>query len=71
VPSVSTPRRIQLQVLFGDPVERIVEATEQSRVDLLIMGTHGRTGLQRVIMGSVAEQVVRAASCAVLTVKEG
>ena len=71
VPVVSASQRVQLQVLIGDPVERIVEAAEQARADLLIMGTHGRTGLQRVVMGSVAEQVLRAASCAVLAVKEG
>jgi len=71
VPAVSAPQKVQLQVLIGDPVERIVEAAERVHADLLIMGTHGRTGLQRVVMGSVAEQVLRAASCAVLAVKEG
>lgn len=70
VPPVSTACAIQLQVLIGDPFERIVDAAGQARADLLILGTHGRTGLQRVVMGSVAERVVRAAPCAVLTVKE-
>ena len=39
------------------------------KCDLIVMGTHGRTGLGRLLMGSVAEQVVRNASCPVLTVK--
>ena|SRR5437870_3520804 len=43
-------------------------ATEQA-VDLIVMGTHGRTGLERLLMGSVAEQIVRGAPCSVLVVK--
>lgn len=70
VHAASTPSGIELQVLIGDPVECIVAAAEQARADILVMGTHGRTGLQRVVMGSVAERVVRVAPCAVLTVKE-
>jgi nucleotide-binding universal stress UspA family protein len=53
----------------GDPAEAILRAARETRCDLILMGTHGRTGLGRLLMGSVAEQVVRKAPCAVLTVK--
>jgi universal stress protein A len=60
---------IELRVVFGRPFERIVETAVQDRFDLIVMGTHGRTGITRVALGSVAERVVRLAPCAVLTVK--
>jgi nucleotide-binding universal stress UspA family protein len=53
----------------GAPAEQIIEQAGAYRVDALVMGTHGRTGLNRLIAGSVAERVVRSASCSVLTVK--
>jgi len=53
----------------GDPAEEILRAAEKTEADLIAIGTHGRTGLGRVLMGSVAEQVVRKATCPVLTVK--
>lgn len=53
----------------GDPVAEILAEAEESSADLIVMGTHGRTGLGRLLMGSVAEQVVRRASCPVLTVR--
>jgi len=53
----------------GDPVEEILRAAEQTRCDLIVMGSHGRTGLNRLLMGSVAEQVMRWAPCPVLVVK--
>ena len=49
--------------------DRIVEYAANNDVDLIIMGTHGRTGLRRVLMGSVAESVVRHAECPVLALK--
>jgi nucleotide-binding universal stress UspA family protein len=57
------------KLLVGDPANAIVEAAEQERADLIVIGTHGRTGLTRLLMGSVAEAVVRKAKCPVLTVK--
>ncbi len=48
----------------------IVDAAEHDRYDLIVMGTQGRTGLERVLLGSVAERVVRHARCPVLTVRE-
>jgi nucleotide-binding universal stress UspA family protein len=56
-------------VRLGHPVGDIVEFAEQHEVDLLALGSHGLTGLERLLMGSVAEQVVRAAPCPVFIVK--
>ncbi|HEY7362799.1 MAG TPA: universal stress protein [Methylomirabilota bacterium] len=53
----------------GMPVaERIVDYAERHAIDLIVLGTHGRTGVSRVLIGSVAERVVRTAPCPVLTV---
>lgn len=53
----------------GQPASVIVRVADETHTDLIVLGTHGRTGLSRVLMGSVAEQVVRRAGCAVVTVK--
>jgi nucleotide-binding universal stress UspA family protein len=53
----------------GDPAEAILLAAQQTGCDLIVLGTHGRTGLERLLTGSVAEQVVRKAPCPVLTVR--
>jgi glycine betaine transporter len=55
--------------LRGVPEKEIVDLAEREHVDLIVMGTHGRSGLSRVLLGSVAESVVRHAHCPVLTVK--
>lgn len=55
--------------MVGDPAEEIVRLANDEHVDLIVMGTHGRRGLGRLVMGSVAEQVVRSAECPVVTVK--
>ena len=52
----------------GTPSVEIVAAAEQTKADLIVMGTHGRRGLSRAVAGSVAESVVRTAACPVLTV---
>lgn len=57
-------------LITGDPATAIVRFADREHVDLIVMGTHGRTGLSRLLMGSVAEAVVRRASCPVLTYKE-
>lgn len=56
-------------VEFGPPVDQIVKYAKENDIDLIVMGTHGRTGLRRVLMGSVAEGVVRNAECPVLAIK--
>ena len=58
------------KLLVGDPATAICETAENEHCDLIVMGTHGRTGLTRLLMGSVAEAVVRRANCPVLTVKQ-
>lgn len=57
------------RMAFGDPVEKIVRIAQESRADLIVMGTHGRSGLSRFLTGSVAEGVLRQAPCPVLTMK--
>ncbi len=58
-------------VRVGSPAHEIVRFAEESTVDLIVMATHGRTGLSHIVMGSVAEKVVRLSSIPVLTVKPG
>ena len=53
----------------GDAARHILQTAEEASCDLIVMGTHGRTGLSRWLLGSVAEQVMRRAICPVLTVK--
>jgi nucleotide-binding universal stress UspA family protein len=55
--------------LEGDPATEIVQYSADAGIDLIVMGTHGRTGLERLLMGSVAERVMREAHCSVLVVK--
>lgn len=53
-------------LMHGVPFQQIVDFSGDRQVDLIVMGTHGHTGLQHVLLGSVAEKVVRLAPCAVL-----
>lgn len=62
-------RRVVVRVLQGAPARAIVEAASEGRVDLIVMGTHGRTGIDRFMSGSIAEDVMRRAPCPVLTIK--
>lgn len=59
---------VGVRVREGDIVEEIVHAAQSSRADLIVMGTHGRKGVPRLVLGSVTEKVLHRASCAVLTV---
>jgi nucleotide-binding universal stress UspA family protein len=61
--------RVEERFVEGDPAKEILRVAKETQCDLIVMGTHGRTGLGRLLMGSVAEQVVRKARCPVLTVK--
>ncbi len=67
--AVARGLRSRAVVKMGPAAAGLVEAVNEVGGDLVVVGTHGRTGLERVLLGSVAEQVVRAAPCAVLTVK--
>ena len=60
---------IEYRLQDGDPARWILQIATDCKCDLIVMGTHGRTGLRRLLMGSVAEQVLRNAACPVLTLK--
>jgi nucleotide-binding universal stress UspA family protein len=60
---------VRHRLLFGNAADAIVEAAAEEKADLIVMGTHGRGGLSRVLLGSVAEHVLRKAACPVLTVR--
>jgi len=64
------PQSLGERLETGDPRERIVGIAENDGYDLVVLGTHGRTGRPRSLAGSVAESVVRTASCPVTTVRE-
>ncbi len=57
-------------LLTGDPAQSILRLAKQLRADLIVLGTHGRTGLRRLLMGSVAEAIIRHAHCPVAIVKQ-
>jgi uncharacterized protein len=56
-------------VLSGRPADAIIETAQEKNADLIVLGSHGRTGVERLLMGSVAERVIVLASCPVLVVK--
>ncbi|OHB39259.1 MAG: hypothetical protein A3C38_06425 [Planctomycetes bacterium RIFCSPHIGHO2_02_FULL_50_42] len=60
---------VEAIVVVGKPIEEILKVAKEKKIDLIVMGTHGRTGIPHVVIGSVAENVVRKASCPVLTVR--
>lgn len=68
-PSELEGLRVRYAVSSGTAAREIVEAAKLHKVDLIVMATHGRTGLSHVLMGSIAEQVMRLAECPVVTMK--
>lgn len=60
---------VEAVVVQGVPFTEIIRAAKEYMVDLIVLGTHGRTGLSQAIMGSVAERVVRKSPCPVLTIR--
>lgn len=60
--------KVQSMILRGNPALEIINKTKKLGPDLIVMGTRGRTGIKHVLMGSVAEKVVRLSPCPVLTV---
>ncbi|MBU6392141.1 MAG: universal stress protein [Planctomycetota bacterium] len=66
-----TKGRISVEAIIvqGVPFSEIIKASKEYKIDLIVLGTHGRTGLSHAIMGSVAEKVVRKAPCPVLTIR--
>ena len=61
--------KLQIEVRFGDPGTVISDRAEELKAELIVIGSHGRSGLARLMLGSVAERVVRLAHCPVLVVK--
>ncbi|MDE0204763.1 MAG: universal stress protein [Candidatus Tectomicrobia bacterium] len=59
---------VKVVMVSGPPAQRITETAQKEAADLIVMGTHGRTGLRHMLIGSVAERVVRHATCPVLVV---
>jgi nucleotide-binding universal stress UspA family protein len=64
------PDAASANVVFGYAAKSIVQHASQLGVDLVVMGSHGRTGIAHILLGSVAEAVVRTAPCPVLTVRD-
>ena len=62
-------RTVTTELLQGPPPYEIVDFAERNAIDLIVMGTHGRTGIKHTLLGSIAERVLRKAPCPVLTVK--
>lgn len=60
---------ISRQIRHGAPAEEIVRLARECKADVIVLGTHGRTGLARLLAGSVAEEVMRTAPCPVLAVR--
>ena len=69
--TVSATPRPQLLVRSGPAAATILEHAAENKADLIVLGTHGRTGFERLMLGSVTEKVVRKATCPVLTVPRG
>ena len=69
----NVPRNVSadLEVRIGRPAEEIVAAASETKSDLIVLSTHGRTGLDRYLIGSVAERVARLAPCPVYLMRPG
>jgi len=61
--------KVKTYLVSGTPYREILKKTQLEKVDLIVMGTHGRTGVAHLLLGSVAERVVRLSPCPVLTVR--
>lgn len=68
-PLESAGYAVSVEVVFGEPSQRIIEYVQDKGVDLVAMTTHGRTGLSRALLGSVAERVLRSVSVPILLVR--
>lgn len=61
--------KIEKVILEGNPAQEIVKFADANKIDLIVMGTLGKSGLERFLLGSVAEKVIRTASCPVMVVR--
>ncbi|RUL87665.1 universal stress protein [Tautonia sociabilis] len=64
------PRAVVSEIRWGDAVDEIHDYATEHGIDLIVVSTHGRTGLAHVLLGSVAERIVREAPCPVLTIRD-
>ena len=64
--SISFPANLEVRI--GGPVVQILDCVQENSIDLVILSTHGRSGLKHLLMGSVAEQIVRYSPCSVMTI---
>jgi nucleotide-binding universal stress UspA family protein len=69
-PFTGEVKKLRLHFVEGEPQKKILELAEKLRPDLIVIGTYGRRGVRRFLLGSVAETVVRRAPCPVLTLRE-
>ncbi len=69
VEELSGMKDLERTILTGVPHEEIINFAKNNKIDLIVMGTHGRRGVDRILFGSTAAQVVRFAPCPVLTVR--
>jgi universal stress protein A len=67
--AVQSGVRAETLLLNGDPAQQIVRSAKSKRIDLIVVGTHGRRGFSKFFLGSVAERVLTTAPCPVVTVK--
>jgi nucleotide-binding universal stress UspA family protein len=67
--AVAAKVKARIEVHVGDAYEMIVDVAKKKKADVIVMGSHGRTGLTRLLMGSVTSRVIGHAPCAVLVVK--
>jgi len=68
-PQIEKAIRVERKVVLGIPLVEILRYAKEEEMDMIVMGTHGRTGLKHVFLGSVAEAVVRQSPCPVLTTR--
>ncbi len=69
-PDWGKPPAVEYAVRWGEAVDGIVGYAKEHSIDLIVIATHGRTGLSHVLLGSVAERIVREAPCPVLTIRD-
>ncbi len=69
-PEWGQPARVECAVRWGDAIDVIKHYARDHAIDLIVISTHGRTGLSHVLLGSVAERIVREAPCPVLTIRD-
>ena len=69
VKELAEVKDVERTVITGVPHEEVINFAKKHKIDLIIMGTHGRKGIDRILFGSTAAQIVRFAPCPVLTVR--